>query len=179
MANYESVLKFIKQIWSSDYFPAAFLLCMSWSFLIFILTRATFFILWCIFIELNNMVLLCLLQYFLYHYTFFYIIVVKIIGDRCIFGYYCCSKDLLLITFTRPSLRKMCPYSEFFWSMFSCITTEYGKIQTRKAPNTDTFHSVLITTITISTLSIAANTDNIDSNNITKINTKNDSKMKN
>ena len=109
----------------------------------------------------------------------FYNIVIRIIGDRCIFGYYCCSKDLLLITFTRPSLRKMCPYSEFFWSMFSCITTEYGKIQTRKAPNTDTFHSVLITTITISTLSIAANTDNIDSNNITKINTKNDSKMKN
>ena len=52
-------------------------------------------------------------------------------------------------------LREMCPYSEFFWSVFSCIQTEYGKIlcispysvrmrekQTRKTPNTDTFYAV-------------------------------------
>ena len=24
-------------------------------------------------------------------------------------------------------LREMCPYSEFFWSVFSCIQTEYGE----------------------------------------------------
>ena len=26
------------------------------------------------------------------------------------------------------SLREKCPYSEFFWSKFSCIWTEYGEI---------------------------------------------------
>ena len=26
------------------------------------------------------------------------------------------------------ALRKKCPYSEFFWSVFSCIRTEYGEI---------------------------------------------------
>ena len=33
-------------------------------------------------------------------------------------------------------------YSEFFWSIFSHIRTEYGKIRTRKTPNTNTFHIV-------------------------------------
>ena len=28
----------------------------------------------------------------------------------------------------RKTLRKKCPYSGFFWSVFSCIRTEYGKI---------------------------------------------------
>ena len=45
------------------------------------------------------------------------------------------------------SLCKMGPYSELFWSVFSCIRTEYGesecwKIRTRITPNTDTFHLV-------------------------------------
>ena len=49
-----------------------------------------------------------------------------------------------------------CPYSEFFWSVFSRIWTEYGemlavslltqsecgKIWARKIPNTDTFHAL-------------------------------------
>ena len=26
------------------------------------------------------------------------------------------------------ALREKCPYSEFFWSVFSCICTEYGEI---------------------------------------------------
>ena len=42
-------------------------------------------------------------------------------------------------------LRKKCPYSEFFWSTFSRIQTEYGDIQsvrTKITPNTDTFHAV-------------------------------------
>ena len=59
------------------------------------------------------------------------------------------------------SLRKKCPYLEFFWSIFSRIRTEYGerylvslriqsesgKIRTRKSPNTDTFHAVFVFTI--------------------------------
>ena len=49
-------------------------------------------------------------------------------------------------------LRKKCPYSELFWSVFSRIQTEYRvsfhiqskcrKIRTRITPNTDTFHAV-------------------------------------
>ena len=52
-------------------------------------------------------------------------------------------------------MREKCPYSEFFWSVFSRIRTEYGeilrtlsiqsecgKIRTRKTPNTDTFLAV-------------------------------------
>ena len=41
----------------------------------------------------------------------------------------------------RATLRKKCLYSELFWSVFSCIWTEYGR--TRITPNTDTFHVVL------------------------------------
>ena len=48
------------------------------------------------------------------------------------------------------SLPEICPYSEFFWSIFSCIWTEYGEIlhlfvfsrNARKTPNMDTFHAV-------------------------------------
>ena len=53
------------------------------------------------------------------------------------------------------SLRKNCPYSELFGSVFSCIQTgygeilvsrriqsEWGKIRKRTTPNTDTFHTV-------------------------------------
>ena len=51
------------------------------------------------------------------------------------------------------TLREKYPYSELFWSVFSCIRTEYGeirmqskcrKIRTRITPNTDTFHAVRI-----------------------------------
>ena len=45
-------------------------------------------------------------------------------------------KDLFKGFYT---LRKMCPYLEFFWSVFSRIWTEYEKIRTRTIPNTDTF----------------------------------------
>ena len=47
----------------------------------------------------------------------------------------------------------MCPYSEFFWSVFCRIWTEYrslrtqsnsGKMRTRKKPNTDTFHALKV-----------------------------------
>ena len=46
-------------------------------------------------------------------------------------------QELTLLCFT---LRKKCPYSELFWSVFSSIQTEYGEI----SPNTDTFHAVLM-----------------------------------
>ena len=52
----------------------------------------------------------------------------------------------------KHSLRKKCPYSELFWSVFSRIRTQYGAIQSispcqsewekrrpRITPNTDTF----------------------------------------
>ena len=59
-------------------------------------------------------------------------------------------------TYACTSLREKCPHSEFFWSIFSRIRTEYGKIlavsfriqsesgniRTRKTSNTDTFHAV-------------------------------------
>ena len=55
-----------------------------------------------------------------------------------------------LSTFFTEHLRKKCPYSEFFWSVFPHIRTKYGdirsiesksgKIWTRKAPNTDNFY---------------------------------------
>ena len=61
---------------------------------------------------------------------------------------------------TIPPLRKKCPYSEFFWSVYSHIRSEYGdlrskypyslqmrKIRTRKTPNTDTFHAVIMSPI--------------------------------
>ena len=41
-------------------------------------------------------------------------------------------------------LHKKSSYWRFFWSVFSRIHTEYVKIQTRKTPNTDTFHAVTI-----------------------------------
>ena len=43
------------------------------------------------------------------------------------------------------ALREKCPYPEFFWSVFSCIQSECGKILSRKTPNTDTFYAVLLT----------------------------------
>ena len=53
------------------------------------------------------------------------------------------------LSFQDLSLRERCSYSEFFWSVFSHIWTEYGEIsvrmgekRTRKTPNTDTFHAV-------------------------------------
>ena len=49
------------------------------------------------------------------------------------------------LTFLTPSLRKKCPYSELFWSVFSRIQSNYGKIRTRITLTTDTFHTVLDT----------------------------------
>ena len=40
------------------------------------------------------------------------------------------------------ALRKKCPWLELFWSVFSRIRTEYGKIWTKITPNTETFHAV-------------------------------------
>ena len=54
----------------------------------------------------------------------------------------------------RLAPHEKCPYSEFFWSVFSRVWSEYGeippliqsecgKIRTRKIPNMETFHAVL------------------------------------
>ena len=48
------------------------------------------------------------------------------------------------VFFFLPSLRKKCPNTEFFSSVFSSIWTEYGKIRTRKTPYFDAFHAVHI-----------------------------------
>ena len=42
----------------------------------------------------------------------------------------------------RLSLRKKYLYLELFWSAYSSIRTEYGKMRTRITPNTDTFRGV-------------------------------------
>ena len=39
------------------------------------------------------------------------------------------------IVASKQSLREKCPYSEFFWSVFS-------RIRTKKTPNSNTFHAV-------------------------------------
>ena len=59
------------------------------------------------------------------------------------------------LLYYRCSLRQNCPYLEFFWSDFLSfglntkryevylrIQSEYGKIRTRKTPNTDTLYAV-------------------------------------
>ena len=33
--------------------------------------------------------------------------------------------------FERKSLRRKCPYSDFFWSAFSCIRAQYGDLQSK------------------------------------------------
>ena len=45
------------------------------------------------------------------------------------------------------SLRVKFPYSELFWSAFSSIRNEYGKIRCRITPNTDTFHAFYYFTV--------------------------------
>ena len=42
------------------------------------------------------------------------------------------------------TLRKKCPNTEFFWSAFSCIWTEYGP---EKTPYLDTFQAVVFSRI--------------------------------
>ena len=42
-------------------------------------------------------------------------------------------------------LCQKCPYSGSFWSTFSTIQSECRKIWTRKTPNTDTFHALILT----------------------------------
>ena len=59
------------------------------------------------------------------------------------------------------TLREKCPYSEFFWSVFSRIfelamerysvsfriKSECGKIWTKKTPNTNTFYAVTVSAL--------------------------------
>ena len=50
------------------------------------------------------------------------------------------------------ALREKCPYSEFFWSVFSRIWTKYTEIlRMRKTRNTDTFQVVYVGWLAIDT----------------------------
>ena len=64
-------------------------------------------------------------------------------------------KELLLLLIAHQlSLREMCPYSKFSWSVFYRIPTEYGEMRSSikmrentyqknsEHENTDTFHAV-------------------------------------
>ena len=44
----------------------------------------------------------------------------------------------MIMTSLTPLLRKKCPYSELFWSAFSCIWTEYEE-RRRVTPNNGHF----------------------------------------
>ena len=62
--------------------------------------------------------------------------------------------------FIKDSLREKCPNTEFFWSLFSRIRTEYGEIRSispysvrirenedqKKTPYSETFHAVNVRT---------------------------------
>ena len=72
--------------------------------------------------------------------------------------------DIIIKSLKKNKLSKLslnrcvkCPYSEFFWSFFSCIRSEWGEIwgispcsirmwekRIRKIPNIDNFHVVLV-----------------------------------
>ena len=58
-----------------------------------------------------------------------------------------CTQSLTGYHSPNKTLCEMCPYSELFWSVFSHTGTEYRKIRTRIAPNTDTVYAVRITII--------------------------------
>ena len=53
------------------------------------------------------------------------------------------SNKVVLYFYVKKALREKCPYSKFFWSVFSCIQTEYGEIMSispylvRMKENTD------------------------------------------
>ena len=42
----------------------------------------------------------------------------------------------------RITLREKCPYSELFWSAFSGIQSECGKMRPRITPKADTFYTM-------------------------------------
>ena len=44
-------------------------------------------------------------------------------SEKLWYLYHCCSLVSLYLR-----LHKRCPYSELFWSVFSCIWTEFGEI---------------------------------------------------
>ena len=52
-------------------------------------------------------------------------------------SHYCLilQKRLSVLLLTSKMLRKKCPYSELFWSVFSRIRTEYGEYLSVFSPN--------------------------------------------
>ena len=52
--------------------------------------------------------------------------------------------NILTRKYTLSALREERPYLKIFWSVFSHIRTEFGKMQTKKTSNTETFLAVQI-----------------------------------
>ena len=53
-------------------------------------------------------------------------------------------------TLVFTSLHEKCPHSELFWSAFSRIQCECGKMRTRITPNTDTFYAMPLIRLLVS-----------------------------
>ena len=76
-------------------------------------------------------------------------------GSFCKFSWDSCLSYVILIKKERCNTNaQACPYSELFWTVFSririeCgrIQSEYGKIRTRITPNRDTFYAMTITKV--------------------------------
>ena len=57
------------------------------------------------------------------------------------------------------TLRRKFPYLELFWFAVSCIWTEYGEIWSRITPNTDIFHAMGRTWISLNPLDVNISTN--------------------
>ena len=81
----------------------------------------------------------CGIKYWLYttiflHFCFFSYMASS---NLLFFNFFCLSLFNLCV-FKFPPLCEKCPYSEFFWSVFSRIRTEYGEIR-RISPNVEKY----------------------------------------
>ena len=130
-------------------------IAQSIAYYFFIQTEGRSLILWRRFFKSTNM------------HIVFLVSLLKILNELVIPYFHCCHSDFFfkfnsetltnlwpMLSFYDPNCVK-CRHSEFFWSVFSRIRTEYGeisvshriqsecgKIRTRKTLNTDTFHEV-------------------------------------
>ena len=65
-----------------------------------------------------------------YHFDIIWSIVLNIHLEYCLECHHSGNEVLLILTLRKLfTLYKKCPYSELFWSAFSCIPTEYGEIR--------------------------------------------------
>ena len=80
-------------------------------------------------------------------YMFFYIILILYILHICLYIYivydvFACSFQISIPSFPFEHSMKSVQIRNFFWSVFSCIQSEYRKIRTEKTPYLDTFQAV-------------------------------------